>query len=216
MDRNDDTKDGIRLDALLADSRQLRARADAARRGLAQVVERLERTRAVAGKLRAEMAAKRERQAADPTLSDPRAATLAPSTVTLLYVSRLAPGLNPATVATIARVARIRNRQDGVTGLLAFDGSSFTQLLEGPAHALVDLERRLRRDRRHVDMDVLSYAPSPSGVRRFPDWQLGFLAVEAGDAGIERLRSARGEAALALFEAVLPSLDTGVSAALPA
>ena len=214
VDRND--RKPLGNDELLENARQLRANAKAASRSLAMVVERLRETRAVASRLRAEMAAQRERQAADPDLGDPRAATLAPSNVTLLYVSQLAPGLSPVVVGRIASMSRVRNLQNGVTGLLGFDGSGFVQLLEGPARAVVELEQRLRRDRRHVDMEVLSYAPSRPGALRFPNWRLGFLSLEPDDVGIERMRGARGDDALALFDAALPRLDMDVSVALPA
>ena len=214
MDRDDDI-DGLNLDLLLEDSRQLRHKADAARRGLAEVVQRIQASKAVAQRLRAESAALRARQAVDPALAGPHRTGHVPEQVALLYVSRAAPSLSVDRLASLARVARLRNLDDGITSLLAFDGASFLQMVEGPAHAIVDLEQRLRRDRRHTDIDVLSLAPAKA-TPRFPRWQLGFLDLAGGGIGIEALRGARGDEALSRFDDILPALDPLLGTAMPA
>ena len=214
MERDDDFG-GLSFDELLDRSRQLRIKADAARRGLAEVVERIRASRAVAERLRTEAAAARARRAVDPALPGTHGAGHVAETVTLLYVSRAAPALSAEKIASMTRVARLRNVHDGITGLLAYDGANFAHMVEGPANAIVDLEQRLRRDRRHGDIDVLSLAPAKTGLR-FPHWRLGFVAVPPGAADIAKLRGARGDDALARFDDSLPTLDEAVGTAMPA
>ena len=214
MERDDDFG-GLSFDELLDRSRQLRIKADAARRGLAEVVERIRASRAVAERLRAETAAERARRADEQALPGSRGAGHVAETVTLLYVSRAAPALSAETIASMTRAARLRNLHDGITGLLACDGTHFLHMVEGPAHAIVDLEQRLRRDRRHGDIDVLSLAPAKKRLR-FPHWRLGFVAFPPGAGDIGKLRGARGDDALARFDETLPMLDETVGTAMPA
>ena len=133
---------------------------------------------------------------------------------TLLYVSQLALDAPVDAVASITRQARVRNEQDGVTGLLMFDGANFAQMIEGPADAISDLVERIRNDRRHRSIEVLSFGTRP-WARRFADWKLGYLAVESEDQSIERLRGLRDTGAWAAFDVIAQHLDVGVASALP-
>ena len=114
----------------------------------------------------------------------------------LLYVSTLTEGESPSVVAAIAKESRSANRLLDITGLLVFDGASFAQWVEGPSAAIADLLRRLARDRRHQDMDVLAYEQSTQ-PRRFPDWQLGYLITD--ESAIEQLRTTRDAKAFLSF-----------------
>lgn len=135
-----------------------------------------------------------------------------PSLVSLLYVSRIAPGLDEGrTVATITRQARTHNAIAGVSGVLVFDGESFAQLVEGVSPTIAALRDRILQDDRHRDAKVLWFGAS-GAEREYPGWDLGYvLADEDGGIRIESLRELDGEVALDAFRTLVRSLDTGVS-----
>lgn len=133
---------------------------------------------------------------------------------TLVYVSELADSASTDAVAAIARQARVRNAADGVTGLLAFDGHSFAQLVEGSADRIADLWQRVRRDRRHDRIELL-FQDAADVARRFPSWGLGYLLLEDDGSGIASLRGSHGDAAVRMFLALARDLDAEVGEALP-
>jgi hypothetical protein len=60
------------------------------------------------------------------------------------------------------------NRRDGITGLLLLSGDQFLQVLEGPSPAVNRLFRRLCRDERHYDIELIAF--EQIGPRYFDDW----------------------------------------------
>ncbi len=133
---------------------------------------------------------------------------------TLLYASTFAPRAFISDVADIARTSRRRNNQDGITGLLVFDGAGFVQLVEGPHDSVAALRARLTDDRRHFDMDVLVF-DYVDDARRFPDWELGYHFADGDGDELSSTRGLRGAAALERFEAIRARVDTLAGAALP-
>ena len=92
----------------------------------------------------------------------------------LVYVSRktLVPGQEDAVIADIVAVARARNADLGVTGVLAATTGNFAQILEGPEAALDALMGSIYRDPRHRDVTVLRV----TGISRrsFADWSMAY------------------------------------------
>ena len=115
---------------------------------------------------------------------------------TLTYTSRASLDLTAADLAEIHRVARELNGLDGITGLLAFDGTRFLQIVEGSAEAVEALVERLRRDHRHTGFEVRDEQAIER--RSFPGWSMELVRVSAG-----YLR-ARAELASALPPQVTP------------
>ncbi len=72
----------------------------------------------------------------------------------------------------IVSAARSRNKEDNLTGALLFTGGTFAQILEGPREVVERTFDRVAMDRRHTDVTVLSFTPTPQ--RSFPDWPMGF------------------------------------------
>jgi hypothetical protein len=123
----------------------------------------------------------------------------------LLYVSALAAGVPVTEVSRIVGAARLRNAEDALTGLLVFGGDTFCQYVEGPPEAVQALLQRLRRDRRHHEIEILA-EDIWQGRRRFCDWRLGYVdSFESDELGA--LRGLRGGEALTRFEKLLPRLD---------
>ncbi|RQO61023.1 blue light sensor protein [Variovorax sp. KBW07] len=122
----------------------------------------------------------------------------------VLYCSTLAQNLPPTTVGAIVTRARARNAEQGITGLLVFDGMRFCQHLEGPRDAVDSLMRRIVEDPRHVEVRVAYEAPLAR--RRYTGFGMGLAESEGPDlmAGVHALD---GEVALRHFLALLPSFD---------
>lgn len=62
------------------------------------------------------------------------------------------------------------NRAAGITGLLLLSGNRFLQVLEGPSDAVNALFGRIIRDKRHRDVQLLTY--EPMGDAYFDDWNM--------------------------------------------
>jgi hypothetical protein len=77
--------------------------------------------------------------------------------------------------AMIAK-ARRRNASLNVTGVLYFDGTHFTQLLEGPPDAVEAILRKIRTDQRHDNLAVTSRSMWPH--RSFASWSMALVAAE--------------------------------------
>ncbi len=89
--------------------------------------------------------------------------------------------LSEADLAALGEQARIRNAQDGLTGLLLYGSGHFVQVLEGRRQPLL-----LTYDR-HSDLVLL--VDGPIRQRAFPGWAMGVLNVDSpGDIDRQRFR----------------------------
>ena len=138
-----------------------------------------------------------------------------PDHFSLHYVSDLAVDSPANVLAAIARQSRANNRLKDITGVLAFDGKSFAQYLEGSERAIQGLLEVLRKDTRHERLEVLELANTLS-PRTFPGWRLGYLPTERNAFAISSLRGKRGLAAMEDFRRMLPALDIEAGSAIPA
>jgi hypothetical protein len=89
----------------------------------------------------------------------------------LSYISTARPTLILTDVEQILQTSRCRNAQDGVTGLLIFDGKRFLQVLEGPVDAVETAFARIAVDPRHRALVKLSSRHVEH--REFGDWSMG-------------------------------------------
>lgn len=94
-----------------------------------------------------------------------------PSLYNVVYCSRAIPGLDAAAVQGIIATARRWNPEHGVTGMLVFGSGIFFQWLEGPRDSVTALMSRLRTDRRHDSIVLLSEVEEVR-ERLFPDWDM--------------------------------------------
>jgi hypothetical protein len=72
--------------------------------------------------------------------------------------------------------ARIKNRKNGLTGVLCFGDCCFLQCLEGEEEPINNLLMNLQKDDRHTGFTVLW--KKPIKVRWFERWEMKFVAVE--------------------------------------
>jgi hypothetical protein len=97
---------------------------------------------------------------------------------TVAYTSLARLDLADDELHDIHRTARELNALDGITGLLAFDGSRFLQIVEGAEEAVDNLVARLRADRRHSALEIRD--ERFVAERSFPDWSMELVLVSAG------------------------------------
>jgi hypothetical protein len=93
----------------------------------------------------------------------------------LTYISTARPGADDQ-LKDILAIARRRNRQNGITGLLIADGKRFLQALEGEGPIIEATFARIKNDPRHFAVVMLSMKEI---VRReFGDWEMACKQVE--------------------------------------
>ncbi len=103
----------------------------------------------------------------------------------------------------IVEVARRRNAQLAVTGVLWLSSEHFAQVLEGPLPALQQLMASIGADPRH--RIVATWPPGPvADARWYPGWSLGHVFDRRLDAVLERL--AGGAQPLPAFEPIARGL----------
>lgn len=90
----------------------------------------------------------------------------------LIYVSTAVDHLRPHAIGDILRTARLRNAQDGITGLLMLAERHFMQMLEGPEAMVSTMFEDIRHDPRHRDVMIIHTCTESK--RQFPDWSMGF------------------------------------------
>ena len=88
--------------------------------------------------------------------------------IRLRYASTLSPDTTTDDVEAIVRWSAINNRKRGVTGVLAVEGSSVIQILEGPVLEVNSLFDRIAADERHQGVVVLDR--DKVAKVRFEDW----------------------------------------------
>lgn len=77
----------------------------------------------------------------------------------IVYLSRATRPVDDAELAQIEEIATFNNKRDGVTGLLAYDGTRFLQALEGGRDVLHRTLDRIRNDDRHASFDLITDRP---------------------------------------------------------
>jgi hypothetical protein len=99
----------------------------------------------------------------------------------VIYISQLAPGQNCAVFSAICRVARSRNTDLGIAGVLLFDGERFLQWLHGARDPVSQLMNAIVADTRHTGVRVLLEVPLGTASVD-PRWRTGFIDADALDA----------------------------------
>jgi hypothetical protein len=95
------------------------------------------------------------------------------------YVSTAVEQMLREDLLAILEVSRRTNRDNGVTGLLLFDGKDFLQVLEGDEASVRETYGRIAQDERHRDLNVLFEEQVDSA--QFGQWSMGFQAVDGVD-----------------------------------
>jgi len=99
-----------------------------------------------------------------------------PALYNVVYCSCATRGVDDAAVQRIIATARRWNPEHGVTGMLVFGSGIFFQWLEGPRDNVTALMSRLRTDRRHDSIVLLSEVEEVR-ERLFPDWDMELVTA---------------------------------------
>ncbi|QUJ76348.1 BLUF domain-containing protein [Sulfitobacter albidus] len=104
-----------------------------------------------------------------------------------MYFSTATGAMSRADMSDLVAASAARNAARGVTGMLAYNGRNFCQILEGEEETVTDLVSVIRADQRHAGFKVLGQKEISD--RRFEDWSLRMVdaldfseAVQAMDA----------------------------------
>lgn len=92
--------------------------------------------------------------------------------LSLVYVSSARVPLDEPALERLLQSARIRNQQDGLTGVLLYHDGNFIQYLEGPALTVNQTYQRIARDPAHGNLIELLLEPITE--RSFTGWDMGF------------------------------------------
>jgi hypothetical protein len=76
----------------------------------------------------------------------------------------------------ILKVARSRNAENDVTGVLLYSDGTFIQVLEGEADNVDQVFESISNDKRHKNL--IKLVDSNLHKKHFPDWNMGFAAVD--------------------------------------
>lgn len=96
----------------------------------------------------------------------------------IVYISRAATNLDEKAINAIWEISISKNRQNGVTGLLVFDGSRFLQAIEGERATVKATMDRIGRDGRHNSVDIV--CDRPIAAPQFGSWSMDYKRAEPG------------------------------------
>ena len=77
------------------------------------------------------------------------------------------------TLADITENGAVNNRKLNITGLLILTGDEFLQVLEGPTKAVNQLYLQIAKDKRHRDVQLISY--ETINQRFFQTWNMRLI-----------------------------------------
>lgn len=97
----------------------------------------------------------------------------------LVYISQSAIPADTESVTSeiesILNTSRTFNAQNNISGALMYSHGFFYQVLEGQMLALEKLMRRIERDRRHTNVQIVRFAPVD--LRHFHGWAMALAGI---------------------------------------
>lgn len=100
-----------------------------------------------------------------------------PETLThLIYTSAATRNFSPSDLKAILQIARSKNTQRAVTGMLLYASGSFFQVLEGDEARLTELFALISLDTRHRNVTKIIH--EPIARRSFDHWTMGYSEVD--------------------------------------
>jgi hypothetical protein len=88
--------------------------------------------------------------------------------IRLVYVSRLEPSMDQPRIDALIVAAAAFNKDNGITGVIAFEGLRVCQILEGEDAKIDQLFASIERDARHSA--VIELDRSEIAEKHFEDW----------------------------------------------
>lgn len=108
--------------------------------------------------------------------------------LSLIYISRVVPSRLPidGLFRAILDVARTKNKEFGITGLLVYSGGYWVQLLEGERTTVLELYANISRDERHTDVTILSSAKITK--RSHTEWVMAGVLLRLSSRSVDIVR----------------------------
>jgi hypothetical protein len=95
----------------------------------------------------------------------------------LVYVSTAKRLLNDDELLDILKVARAKNKENNITGMLLYSQGTFIQVLEGEKASVDRIFKNIELDNRHKNIIIL--INGTINERNFADWSMAFASVNA-------------------------------------
>ena len=90
----------------------------------------------------------------------------------LIYRSVAKPSFKQSEIQKMLKKARLFNHQHGITGCLLYHNGEFIQYLEGNQIKVLELFDKIKKDKRHTDIEMISFAERES--REFDKWEMAY------------------------------------------
>lgn len=90
----------------------------------------------------------------------------------LIYRSVAKPSFKSSEVQKMLSGAREYNRKMGITGCLLYYNGEFIQYLEGNQIKVLGLFDKIKKDKRHTDIELISYGEREE--REFEKWEMAY------------------------------------------
>jgi Sensors of blue-light using FAD len=97
--------------------------------------------------------------------------------IRLVYISFATKIMSDEELRNLLQVAREKNKELDVTGMLLYRDGFFIQALEGEEETVLKLYNKIKTDPRH--RSVLQIFREPMQQRSFGEWSMGFNKLEA-------------------------------------
>jgi len=94
----------------------------------------------------------------------------------LAYMSTAVTLMNDGQLLEILKVARNRNADHDVTGILLYSEGTFIQALEGDEQSVDMIFASIENDPRHKS--IIKLVDKPLHERNFQDWRMGFAVID--------------------------------------
>lgn len=127
--------------------------------------------------------------------------------VRALYVSRAVGPQTGTVTASLLAACQAHNAAHGITGVLCQGQGLYLQVLEGERGPVNALYASILQDRRHRDVQMLSF--EEVAARRYPDWSMAHVLLPDDDAMVRMQHpefdpySASGARVMALVDELL-------------
>lgn len=97
----------------------------------------------------------------------------------IIYASRSTIDFSNDDILDLLAVARKRNKESNITGMLLFDQGSFLQVLEGEEHVVNELFNKISQDSRHGGIVKIISEAIPK--RHFNNWSMGYASISRAE-----------------------------------
>jgi hypothetical protein len=102
----------------------------------------------------------------------------------LLYVSKPVGPITTFVTSSILEVCSVNNKKADITGVLCQGSGIYLQVIEGQRSAINALYSRIISDKRHNQVELLSF--EEVGQRRYGQWSMALVQLSINDPMVQR------------------------------